>query len=117
MQLRREQDSQILVPELQVAQDLNSRTWGLMFKKDFSPSAGLLIKRCNSIHTCFMNFSIDCIFLDRNFKVVSIKENVKPWRFVLPQWGASQVVELKGGVAKGWKLQKGEVLNVGLTSP
>ena len=55
------------------------RVRGLMFVKDLPPDEGLLIERCNSIHTCFMRFAIDATFLDADGNVVKIVRGIKPW--------------------------------------
>ena len=113
MELRRNENNQVLIPRLEVAEGINARSKGLLGRSELAPDAGLLIRRCNSIHTWFMRFPIDCVFVDRELRVVSVKEDVVPWRLIWPQWGASSVVEVKAGVAKSWNLRKGEKLDVG----
>ncbi len=63
--------------------------------------AGLWIVPCPTIHTFFMKFDIDVLFLDKSQKVVKVIENMKPWR--LSPWicSAHSVLELAGGVLKG----------------
>ncbi len=113
MELRRMENKQVLLPRLEVAEGLNARSVGLLGRADLASDTGLWIHRCNSIHTWFMRFPIDCVFVDRELRVVSIKESVGPWRFVWPQWGASSVVEVRAGVVKSWNLRQGEKLDVG----
>jgi uncharacterized membrane protein (UPF0127 family) len=48
----------------------------------------------NAIHTVGMLFSFDVVMIDRDFKVVSVKELVKPFRIVLPKLRAESVIEL-----------------------
>ena len=77
-----------------VAESFFERFKGLMFvpkEKSFS----LLIKNCNSIHTCFMKFNIDVFCLDKDFKVVKIYKNLKPFRFILPVKDCYQILEIK----------------------
>ena len=58
------------------------------------PGTGLLIKRCNCIHTFFMRFAIDATFLDGAGKVVKTVRNIRPWRpWVWGGWRARQVLE------------------------
>ncbi len=116
MELRRTENNQVLIPRLEVAKGLNARSVGLLGRSDLAADTGLWIHRCNAIHTWFMRFSIDCVFVDRDLHVVSVKESVGPWRMVWPQWGASSVVEVKAGVVKNWNLRQGEKLNVGAAS-
>lgn len=113
MELRRNENNQVLVPRLEVAEGINARSKGLLGRSDLAADAGLWIHRCNSIHTWFMRFAIDCVFVDRELRVVAVKENVGPWRMTWPAWGASSVVEVKAGVARTWNLKVGEKLDVG----
>ena len=80
--------------DIYVAESFLERFKGLMFipkEKSFN----LLIKDCNSIHTCFMRFNIDVFCLDKDFKVVNVYKNVKPFRFVLPIKNTSHILEKK----------------------
>jgi uncharacterized membrane protein (UPF0127 family) len=52
------------------------------------------------VHTMFMRFSIDLIYLDENFIVVEVKRGLKPWRFYRPKMRAKYLIELPAGVAK-----------------
>ena len=84
-----------------VAKSFVSRLIGLMFKSDIKNGDGLLITRCRSIHTCWMNFSIDVLFLSKNLEVISVIENMKPWRLTWIYPRATQVLELRAGSLKG----------------
>ena len=53
-----------------------------------------------SFHTWFMRFPIDFVFMDENKKVIEVRENVRPWRFVKPCTPAKYVLELPSGTAK-----------------
>lgn len=86
---------------------------GLLGTTELASDEALWIQRCNSIHTFFMNYAIDCVFLDKKLMVKSVKQNVTPGHIVWPQWGAVSVVEMKAGVAvEKWALQKGDQLHV-----
>ena len=83
-----------------VAAGFLPRLLGLMFRRDLQSGEGLLITRCNAIHTCFMRFPIDVAFLDRDGAVVRIVRNIKPWRlFVFGGRNACQVLEVRAGTA------------------
>ena len=57
---------------------------------------------CGSVHTFGMRFAIDVIFLDRNGRVLSIRENVRPGRMVFGGRRAATTVEAQTGwLAKG----------------
>jgi uncharacterized protein len=72
----------------------------------------LWILRCNSIHTFFMKFPIDVVFLNRKMEVTKVLMNVKPGRLVMPDWRASSVIEFSGGFLESHPLTIGEKLNV-----
>lgn len=71
------------------------RTRGLIGVKSLPPGEGLLIKRCNCIHTFFMSFTIDAYFLDRTGQLVKLVRAIPPWRpFIWGSWRAVQVLEV-----------------------
>lgn len=102
----------ILVHDLQIAEAWNERTIGLIGKKQISEQFGLWIKKCNSIHTCFMNFPIDAVFVNQKLVVCGVVENLKPWRMTWPNWRASSVIELCAGSIQKTNLKLGDQLNV-----
>lgn len=70
----------ILVERVTIAQDFKSRSRGLLGRQGLDKDEGLLIKPCNSIHTFFMKFPIDAIFLDKKGRIVKIATGIQPWR-------------------------------------
>ncbi len=71
-----------------------------MFVRDMAPGEGLLIERCNAIHTCFMRFAIDATFLDAEGNVVKVVRNIRPWRLcVFGGRRAVKVLETKAAPA------------------
>lgn len=97
--------------ELKIASSFFSRLIGLMFKKGMKDYDGLLIKQCNSIHTFFMFFTIDAIFLNKNNEVIKIYRNLKPWRMTRIVWRASQCLELNAGTIPD-DLKEGDSLSI-----
>lgn len=75
-----------------VARTLFERIRGLIGTKSLEKGEGMLILRCNAIHTFFMSFPIDAVFLDRKDNVVKIVRNIKPWRFFV--WGGFRAVKV-----------------------
>ena len=59
------------------------KLFGLMFKKNIN--YGICLKRCSSIHTFFMKEKIDIIMTDKNYKVIYVYNNIKPYRIILPK--------------------------------
>lgn len=82
--------------DVEIAHTFFERTKGLIGRSSLPVGQGLLIERCNAIHTCFMSFPIDAMFLDKDFRVVKIVKGIKPWRFLVwGGWRASMVLETR----------------------
>ena len=78
----------------EVAKSFFQRARGLIGRKSLASGTGLLILRCNAIHTFFMRFPIDATFLDKNEQVVKVVRNIPPWRpFIWGGWRAKKVLE------------------------
>ena len=87
---------EILGVKAKVARTFLQRAKGLIGTRSLLAGEGMLILRCNAIHTFFMSFPIDAIFLDREDRVVKIVRNIRPWRFLVwGGWRAVKVLELK----------------------
>ena len=79
---------------METANTFWARLRGLIGRRGLPPGAGLLIPRCNAIHTCFMRFAIDATFLDGAGRPVRVVRNIRPWRFfVWGGWRARAVLE------------------------
>lgn len=85
---------------------------GLLGRKELPPDEGILLRPASSVHTAFMRFPIDVVFLDRNKAIVGIAHAVKPWRGVAGARGAGAALELPAGTAKAHDLHIGDVLSV-----
>ena len=80
--------------EAEVAETILERAKGLIGRRGLEPGRGLLIPRCNCIHTLFMRFPIDATFLDGRGDVVKVVRGIRPWRaFVWGGWRAVRVLE------------------------
>ena len=90
--------AEIFGVKAKVAKTLWERMKGLIGTKRLPPGEGLLILRCNAIHTFFMSFPIDAIFFDRSDRIVKVVRDVRPWRlFVWGGFRAVQVLETAAG--------------------
>ena len=86
--------TEILGIRAAVAETLFERMRGLIGREAPKAGEGLLIPRCNCIHTFFMRYPIDATFLDRQGCVVRRVKNIRPWRlFVWGGFRARQVLE------------------------
>ena len=106
------QQAKLLIENLQTAQSLVSRGIGLLSRKSITSNEALWLKPGNNVHTFFMRFAIDCIFLDSKMKISRVYKNVKPFRFVGPVWKAASVIEAAAGQVESWNLKEGDQLYV-----
>ena len=112
MKLYSKNTARTLVPNLEVASTLWPRMKGLLGRKSLAMDRALWIHRCNSIHTFFMNFPIDVVFVDRQMVVRKVYRQVQPNRIVLPVWRASSVIEFSPGFLDSNPISIGEQLHV-----
>ena len=85
------------------------RMRGLLGRRDLPPGEGILLRRAGSIHTFFMRFPIDAVFLDAEQTVLRVAAAVPPWR-VAAQKGARSVLEVPAGEAARHGLAVGDRL-------
>ena len=69
------------------------RFLGLMPRRELKPSEGLLLTDCGRIHTNFMRFTIDVVYLSGEYSVLEV-ETVRPWRLGKRVRGAKHVLEV-----------------------
>ncbi len=79
---------------IEKAENLISKFLGLMGRKGFGQSSGLWLRDTNSIHTFFVFFPIDVVFLDSEMKVLRTVEDMRPFRVSPIVWKAKSVLEL-----------------------
>ena len=87
----------VLARSVQAAVDSESRRRGLLGRTGLGDAA-LVIAPCNAIHTFFMRFPIDVIFVDRTGRVLRIAASVPAWRMT-GSWSAFATIELAAGTA------------------
>ena len=90
-----------IATKVEKADTTASRNKGLLGRASLAADEGLWIVPCPMIHTFFMQFTIDVLFLDADLTVRRVIEDLRPWR--LSPWvlSARSVLELKGGALKG----------------
>lgn len=84
------------IEDVFIADTFFSRMKGYMFQRNPSHKA-ILIKPCNSIHTFFMNFNIDVLFINEDMEIVKKVEGLKPGKLILPVKDATMVLEGEEG--------------------
>ena len=98
-----------LVAKARVANSIWSRFWGLMWQRSLPQGEALIIDPCNSVHTLFMRFPIDVVFLDNGGRIVKVAEGLKPFRAAVGR-GSRWVMEMPSGAAGRVGLVVGDLL-------
>ena len=88
-----------------------ARARGLLGRRCLEPGSGMLIDAAPSVHMFFMRFPIDVVFLDRDWKVVAVRHQLRPWR-VAGARRAVAALELPAGAAAEAGIEDGDVLSV-----
>ena len=94
-----------------VAETVASRLRGLLGRSSLTPGEGLLLRPANSVHTAFMRFPVDAVFLDRELRVLGVAAHLRPWR-VAGRRRARAVLELPAGEASRHGLEPGSRLRL-----
>jgi uncharacterized protein len=98
-----------IIGEILIADSFIKRFLGYMFRKEPHHEA-ILFKPCNSIHTFFMRFSIDVLFINENMEVVKKIDGLKPGKIIMPQKKGKMVIEGRAGMFKN--IREGKKLMV-----
>jgi uncharacterized membrane protein (UPF0127 family) len=88
-----------------------TRLKGLLGRRELSSEEGLLLQPTSSVHTCFMRFAIDAVFLDRSLTVIDVVPDLRRWR-IAGRRGARAVLELKAGECERRGLRPGDRLAI-----
>jgi len=96
------------------------RFMGLMLRRALAPESGLLLTGCPSVHTAFMRFAIDVVYLDRQGMVLKCVPGLRPWRASVSNHGrdqagrryprAAHTLELAAGSIARWDIAPGDRL-------
>ena len=101
---------QKLVGKLVIADRFWPRFWGLMMRKEPLTNEGCLLTPCKGVHTFFMRFPIDVVYLDSEYKVLDLFEKVQPWKVLPINKKAKHVLELPTGTIDETGTSKGQHL-------
>jgi uncharacterized membrane protein (UPF0127 family) len=99
-----------LATRARLASSYSARLFGLMGRKGVDEGGGILLTKSASIHSFFMRFRFDAIFIDRENRVVKIVPAMRQWWVAFGGRGAKDVIELPAGVAERTGTQPGDSL-------
>jgi uncharacterized membrane protein (UPF0127 family) len=109
--LRNRRNGAILASRITTAFDSQSRRTGLLKHTSLPDGEALVIAPTNGIHTFFMKFPIDVVFVARDGRVLKTRPNLGPWRVAIC-WRAHAVVEVPAGALGRTDIAPGDVLEV-----
>ncbi len=101
----------VLCEQVEIADSALPRMRGLLGRRSLPSGEGILLQPAPSIHTAFMRFRFDVVFLDASLRVIRTVEHVRPWRVVIARHAAS-VLELAAGEIARRKVQLGDQIVV-----
>ena len=87
------------------------RTWGLLGRKGIKKGEGLHIPRCRSIHTFFMRFPIDVVFIDGDNRITRVLPELVPFRIAFGPRNTAGVLELSAGTLKDNRCVAGDKIS------
>jgi len=109
--LRRASDGQLVARTLIPAFDRATRNKGLLGRHALEPGSAMILAPCSSVHTFFMKFPIDIVFVARDGRVLKLRLRCGPWRLAL-RLGAFAVIELPSGGVEASGTRVGDRLTV-----
>lgn len=102
----------LIADDVKIAQNFFTRSFGLLLRKSLSENEGLIIKPCCSIHTFFMKFNIDVLFVNKQNQIVALYENVKPRRILPIHLNSFYVIELASSSISAKNIEKGDLIDL-----
>ena len=102
-----EPSGRVVVPDLAVAVESAARKKGLLGRDGLADGSGLVIAPTNAVHTFFMRFPIDILFVTKGGEVVKVRRAVSAWR-IAGAFKAYGVIELAAGGAASAGLRVGD---------
>src|SRR5262252_1048895 len=98
-----------IATDVELASTRATRRRGLLGRDSLAPSAALMLTPCVAVHTAFMRFPIDIVFLDRDGYAVKLVSDVPPWRMAGSR-RARTVIEMAAGSLRRHAIAVGDRL-------
>lgn len=102
----------LLASDAREAQGFRARLVGLLGRSSLAPGEALVLSPCTSVHTAFMRFSIDVLYVNRDGQVIKVVPEMKPFRASAAGSMRCYVIELPSGTAAGTHTAVGDQLEI-----
>lgn len=112
MKIYNSTQNNIIADEVKVAENFFTRSIGLLSRKSISDNEALIIKPCCSIHTFFMKFAIDVLFIGATGEIMELYENVEPWRILPIHLKSHYVIEICAGQIRAKSIKKEDIIEL-----
>jgi uncharacterized membrane protein (UPF0127 family) len=90
---------EVIAESAELANNMWTRFWGLMGRRELAPGGGLVLKPGGGIHMMFMAMALDVIHVDKRDRVTHVLRGIKPWRFGPLFVGGKLAIEVPVGAA------------------
>lgn len=102
----------ILAEKAEIADTFLERLKGLLGKSRLEPKAGLILRPCTSIHTFFMRFPIDAVFVDSQNRIIKAYHSLPAWRLSAIFFNSIFCIELPAGTLHTSSTEAGDYLQI-----
>src|SRR3979411_963768 len=102
--------NEMLAESGELADNMWTRFWGLMGRRDLPAGGGLVLQPGGGIHMWFMKIPLDVIHVDKRDRVTHVLRGIKPWRFGPLFVGGKRAIELPEGAAE--RTQVGDEVDI-----
>lgn len=109
--LQNVRSARIVASRIELALDSHSRRNGLLGRDKLDKGAALIIAPCSAIHTFFMRFAIDVVFVARDGRVLKTYSALERWRIAF-SIGAFAVIELPAGTISRSEPKPGDIMQL-----
>lgn len=110
MKMMNAQTGQVIAESVELAHSFKKRLTGRMFTKTFPKGHAIHLQPCRQIHTFFMRYTIDVLYLDAEYVVVAIMEDLPAWKFGDLIEDADSVVELPSQTVQELNIKIGQTI-------
>ncbi|MHB1347417.1 MAG: DUF192 domain-containing protein [Candidatus Humimicrobiaceae bacterium] len=105
------EDILLICGELIIAQSFIDKLFGLVFKT-LKPGQGFVIRDCSSIHTFWMRYKIDVVFLNEKNEIIKLYESFRQSRITPVISKANCVIEFPETTINNYRLKTGDMLKI-----
>lgn len=105
------EDLLLICSELIIAQSFIDKLFGLIFKT-LKTGQGFAIRDCSSIHTCWMKYKIDVVFLNERYEIIKLYESFRQSRITPIINKANCVIEFPESTINNYLLKTGDMLKI-----